>query len=58
MEMKKNGGLIESFVLKGAGSGHGAGMCQTGAWGMAKKGFNYQDILKKYYTGIDIEKIY
>jgi len=58
MEMKKNGGLIESLVLRGAGNGHGAGMCQTGAWGMAKKGFKYQDILKKYYTGIDIEKIY
>lgn len=39
------------------GYGHGVGMCQYGANGMAKKGFNCQEILKKYYQGIEIKKI-
>ena len=58
MEMEKKDGFIENLVLRGAGSGHGVGMCQIGAWGMALKGFTYQDILKRYYTGIEIMKLY
>lgn len=37
-----------------AGYGHGVGMSQYGANGMAIEGYNYQDILKHYYTGIEI----
>ena len=37
-------------------NGHGVGMSQYGAQGMAKAGYNYQDILKHYYTGIEIKK--
>ncbi len=40
------------------GYGHGVGMSQYGANLMAKEGYNYQDIIKKYYTGIEIKKIY
>ena len=39
----------------GGGNGHGAGMAQTGAVGMARAGLTYDQILKKYYTGIVIE---
>lgn len=39
------------------GYGHGVGMSQYGANGMAKEGYNYRDILKHYYTGIEISKI-
>ncbi|MFQ5707957.1 MAG: SpoIID/LytB domain-containing protein [bacterium] len=50
--------LPEKFVLKGAGWGHGVGMCQVGAAVMAKSGKKYKDILKHYYRGITLEKIY
>jgi stage II sporulation protein D len=38
-------------VLKGRGSGHGVGLCQWGAKGMAEWGFNYREILDFYYPG-------
>jgi stage II sporulation protein D len=43
--------------LIGKGWGHGVGMCQWGAYGMAEKGHDYTDILKYYYPGAEIEKI-
>ena len=49
---------IENNVLiNTVGYGHGVGMSQYGAEGMAKEGYNYVDILKYYYTGTDIKKI-
>jgi len=41
-------------VFEGKGNGHGVGMCQWGAEGMARHGFKYRDILKHYYPGTDI----
>lgn len=43
-------------IIKNKGYGHGVGMSQYGAEGMAKAGYNYEDILKHYYTGIEIKK--
>jgi SpoIID/LytB domain protein len=40
-----------AWVVKGAGFGHGVGMSQYGAYGYAKHGFGYGDILTHYYTG-------
>jgi len=40
-----------SFV--GGGNGHGVGMCQNGAIGMAKRGFSYAMILEHYYPGAE-----
>ena len=40
------------FTVKGYG--HGVGMSQTGADSLAKQGFNYEQILKHYYTGVEI----
>lgn len=40
-----------------SGSGHGVGMSQYGANGMAKEGYDYQAILKHYYQGIEITQI-
>jgi len=40
--------------ITGSGWGHGLGLSQWGAYGMAKQGYNYQDILKYYYSGINI----
>ena len=44
------------IIIKNKGYGHGVGMSQYGAQGMAKEGYNYKDILKHYYTGIEIKK--
>ena len=39
------------------GYGHGVGMSQYGAHGMAKSGYSYDQILKHYYSGVEIQKI-
>lgn len=41
-----------SFVFVGSGWGHGVGMSQWGARGMAEHGYNYRQILEHYYRGI------
>ena len=51
-------GLVQNFSFRGGGFGHGVGMCQTGAMGMAKQQTGHEAILKHYYTGITIEKLY
>lgn len=51
-------GRLVAFVFTGRGSGHGVGMCQAGAYRMAKEGYSYTAILRKYYTGIEIQKTY
>lgn len=40
------------------GYGHGVGMSQYGADGMAREGYDYQKILQYYYQGITLEKLY
>ncbi len=50
-------GRVDSFTFTGRGWGHGVGLCQVGAYGMAVAGAKYQDILKKYYRGIKIDKL-
>ena len=42
------------FVFLGRGWGHGVGLCQNGAYGMALAGASYDEILRHYYIGIDI----
>jgi stage II sporulation protein D len=42
-------------ILDGKGSGHGVGMCQWGAEGMARRGFTYKQILYHYYPGTVIK---
>jgi stage II sporulation protein D len=49
-------GAATSWVVKGGGWGHGIGMSQYGAYGMAQQGSNYRDILTHYYTGTAIEQ--
>ncbi len=47
-------GEIERFVITGKGWGHGVGMCQVGAFGMAQAGSRFDEILKHYYTGVSL----
>lgn len=42
------------YTFNGSGWGHSVGMSQWGAYGMARQGFGYEDILKFYFTGIEI----
>lgn len=48
---EKNG-----ISVDGHGFGHGVGMCQYGAKGMAVEGYNYKQILQKYYRGAVLKK--
>jgi len=41
--------------IDGVGWGHGVGMCQWGAYFMAKQGYSVKEILKYYYPGSDVE---
>ncbi|HKE59029.1 MAG TPA: hypothetical protein VKB46_20105, partial [Pyrinomonadaceae bacterium] len=51
-------GRVTGFVFNGRGWGHGVGMCQVGAYGLARQGLTYDQILKAFYTGIEVTKIY
>ena len=46
-----------NVVIDTKGYGHGVGMSQYGALGMAKEGYNYMQILEYYYSGAEIKKI-
>ena len=51
-------GSVSFIVLEGNGYGHGVGLCQWGAIGMAREGKGYRNILKHFYRDVSIEKIY
>lgn len=51
-------GRVASYNFTGRGLGHGIGMCQMGAYGLARQGYNYTQILKHYYSGIDLPRSY
>ncbi len=52
--LKKDG---DKVIINTIGYGHGVGMSQYGAEGMAEEGYSYIDILKHYYVGTNIKKI-
>ncbi|HUS32455.1 MAG TPA: SpoIID/LytB domain-containing protein, partial [Kofleriaceae bacterium] len=54
-EVKRDG---KTFVFHGGGFGHGVGMCQLGAIGMADAGKAHKDILGHYYRGTHLHKLY
>jgi stage II sporulation protein D len=49
---------LEALEIRGGGWGHAIGMCQVGAMGRARAGHSYRDILRAYYTGVDIRRLY
>ncbi len=51
-------GSVSKFTLRGAGWGHGVGLCQVGATVMAQKGFDYKQILFHYYKNTSLERLY
>ena len=54
-EVRREG---SDFVLEGSGWGHGVGLCQIGAAVMGARGYDYKEILSRYYPGAEIEKCY
>jgi stage II sporulation protein D len=50
-------GELERFVITGKGWGHGVGLCQVGASGMARAGASFEEILKHYYTGVAVSTL-
>ena len=47
----------DNIIINTTGYGHGVGMSQYGALGMAKEGYTYKDILSYYYSGTTIKKM-
>src|SRR3712207_744567 len=50
LALPASAGAATRWIVKGAGWGHGIGMSQYGAYGMAQKGSDYREILGHYYT--------
>jgi len=51
LELVHRGGALERVIMRGRGYGHGIGMCQVGALGMARRGHDVREILAHYYPG-------
>ncbi|HLO04077.1 MAG TPA: sporulation protein SpoIID, partial [Symbiobacteriaceae bacterium] len=49
-------GTVATIQFDGGGWGHGIGMSQYGAYGMALQGKTYREILTYYYTGTKVER--
>jgi stage II sporulation protein D len=55
-ELEKDGS-VRQFVFTGKGWGHGVGLCQVGAFGMAQAGATFDQILRHYYTGVELVRV-
>ena len=59
VSVKRNpDGIPLHFTLQGAGWGHGVGLCQIGAAVMATRGFTAPEILRHYFRGAALQKLY
>ena len=54
-DLRKNG---DEYVAVGSGHGHGVGLSQHGALGMARAGYTYEEILGHYYRGVELTEDY
>ena len=45
-----------NIVISGKGYGHGVGMSQSGARGMADAGYTYDEIIKHYFQGVELQR--
>lgn len=50
-------GNVNAWRFVGRGWGHGVGLCQVGAYGMAMAGHDYREIVRHYYTGVTVSTI-
>jgi stage II sporulation protein D len=56
LALPQTAGAAVRQIIRGAGFGHGIGMSQYGAYGFAKHGYDYKQILAHYYQGTDLSK--
>lgn len=54
---RKADGLLDAVVFAGKGWGHGVGLCQVGAYGMALRGADYRAVLAHYYPGTSVLRL-
>ncbi len=50
-------GREAGWLFSGRGWGHGVGLCQVGAYGMAQRGHTYREILYHYYSGVELSRV-
>ena len=58
LETTRGADGVESLDIHGGGWGHAIGMCQVGAMGRARAGHSYSEILRAYYTGVEVRRLY
>ena len=58
VDVRKKGGRISRVRIEGQGYGHGVGMCQFGAMGMAEAGYRHDQIIRFYYRGSKVARLY
>ncbi|MEO7540220.1 MAG: SpoIID/LytB domain-containing protein, partial [Pyrinomonadaceae bacterium] len=58
IDKRYSGSTVAAYTFTGRGWGHGVGMCQYGAYGLAKMGVKFDEIIKHYYTGVELTKAY
>ncbi len=51
---RNDAGEVIRVIISGGGNGHGVGMSQYGARGMAEEGYNFREILEHYYPGTEL----
>jgi stage II sporulation protein D len=57
-EERDERGALVALTFRGAGFGHGSGMCQQGAIGMAEAGHDYREILRHYFNGAEVRRVF
>ena len=58
LDLDRADGALTRIVARGGGNGHGVGMCQSGALGMARRGLDCETILEHYYPGARSARTY
>jgi stage II sporulation protein D len=58
VDVRRNAQRAYAVVMSGGGNGHGVGLCQTGALGMARAGQDGERIVAHYYAGSDLRRLY
>ena len=51
-------GAVQALEVRGGGWGHAIGMCQVGAMGRARAGQTHAQILRAYYTDVELQRLY
>lgn len=54
----QEGEIPEKVILRGAGWGHGVGLCQIGAAVMGENGYSYRQILRHYFRDTQLTNLY